>query len=837
MKKLYNIFGLLVLFSIVAQPLFLASQSNQYIHLDKEDDFIILEEAGQYVTNGDGLTIAGWFLCDELSYGQGYMGFRGGSSEMYLIQLSDGKMECRLIMPEGFYEVAPSNVAVPLIWQHWAWTWDGVNVTLYVDGVEKGSVPAEGTFEDEDVSFGIGKSLLGGYNFIYGGGIDEVSVWNKGLTQTEIQDMMGEELTGDEEGLQLYYKVNQGDPGGNNATITHLISEIGSPERDAELMNFALDGETSNFIGTVDVGYQAISWAQLPNHLTTDAPFTLEAEATSGLTVMYEVLSGPATVDGSTLTLTGQAGEVIVEATQPGDDTYDPAEAIQNAFMVINPAVHVPDIDVRNPLAGDVYVPNLDYIQLAALITVDYPELFDISAVSFIIGDQNAQATNWGDGYYTAWWAPPAYGTYTINIFANTNYGASGWQTVTINVVEEAMAMEVLAVDSVWLNTTNVTEVVTAELPSYLGAFDQITATLEVTCPPGGCGAWDRVASVDARGHDGKWLEIFRYITPYGTACSHTIDLTDYMSILQGKVDFRINCYTLDNGYYYKLTFNYEEGTPMYNYSFIDVVWWETYQFGDYANLQPVEDWSYTFADNALASTLKLVSSGHGWGDLNTGNAAEFHEDTHHLHVNGAQTFEQHNWAVCNPNPDDCSPQNGTWFYNRAGWCPGAIAPWFDYDMTEFIDEGDVTLGYEFNPDYMDYCHPNHPDCETGVTCDDCSAGFNPHLIVACNLVTFSDSPVDEGNVVGVNNTGVNSHVEVTLFPNPTNGIIELNSLGKRVNDEFSVTILDVTGTTIDRFEWNGDAKTLDLSNYPAGLYFFDVRINERKEMFKVVLN
>lgn len=838
MKKFYKTFRLLLLLLVIAQPLFLTAQSNQYLHLDKEDDFVKLDEAGQYVDFGDGLTMAGWFNCDELAYGQGYMGFRGGSSEMYLIQLSDGVMECRIILGSGFFEVvAPANTAVPLVWQHWAWTWDGAEVVLYVDGVEIGSTAATGDFDDPTVSFAIGKSILGGFNFVYGGGVDEVSVWDKGLTQAEIMDMMDDELEGNEDNLQLYYKMDQGDPGGNNATITHLVSEVDSPARDAELLNFAMEGETSNFIGTVNVGYQAISFGQIPNHLSTDPPFDLDATATSGLTVFYEVLSGPATVDGNTVTLVGDAGEVVIEATQPGDDTYDPAEPVQNVFMVIDPYVHVPDIDPRNPLAGDVYVPNLDYIQVAALVTVEYPELFEVANVSFSVSGQNAQATNWGEGYYSGWWSPPDYGNYIINITATTNFGTAVTEQVNINITDQVVEQEILAVDDIWLSTNNPSQVVSAELPSYLGAYNQIDVTLEVTCPPGGCGEWDRVASVDARGHDGKWVEIIRYITPYGTACSHTVDLTDYMAILQGKIDFRLNCFTLDNGYYYDLTLNYSEGQPAYNYSMIDIVWWETFQFGDYDNLEPVEDWSYTYADNALASTLKLVSSGHGWGDNNTGNAAEFHEDYHHIWVNGEETFEQHNWLVCNPNPDGCSPQSGTWFYNRAGWCPGAIAPWFDFNMTEFVEDGDITLDYVFNPDYVDYCHANHPDCISGTTCPNCDDGFNPHLIVACNLVTFSDSPLDEGNIVSVEANGYNSHVDVSLFPNPTNGIIELKTMGKRVNDEFSVTIMDVTGTTIDRFEWDGEAKTLDLSTYPAGLYFFDVRINDRKEMYKVILN
>ena len=164
---------------------------------------------------------------------------------------------------------------------------------------------------------------------------------------------------------------------------------------------------------------------------------------------------------------------------------------------------------------------------------------------------------------------------------------ASTTTNVSINIIETASDMEVSAVDGVWCNTSNPVYVVEAELPSYMGAFDQIIGILEVQCPDGGCGEWDRVASIDVKGHNGQWYEIIRYITPYGVPCTHEIDLTDYAYLLQGKVSFRVNSPTLDNGYEYYLDFDFKAGTPAYNYSTVTKVWNETYPFGDYANLQP----------------------------------------------------------------------------------------------------------------------------------------------------------------------------------------------------------------------------------------------------------
>jgi hypothetical protein len=72
--------------------------------------------------------------------------------------------------------------------------------------------------------------------------------------------------------------------------------------------------------------------------------------------------------------------------------------------------------------------------------------------------------------------------------------------------------------------------------------------------------------------------------------------------------------------------------------------------------------------------------------------------------------FIQHLWNYCNPNPDNCTGQQGTWQYNRAGWCPGAIAPPNIYDLTPYIGTS-IDIDYRFHPTYEDFCHPNNPEC------------------------------------------------------------------------------------------------------------------------------
>ncbi len=71
-----------------------------------------------------------------------------------------------------------------------------------------------------------------------------------------------------------------------------------------------------------------------------DAAFGLSASASSGLGVTFSVVSGPATVDGSTLTLTG-AGTVTARASQGGDANWNAVASADQSFTVSPKSVTV----------------------------------------------------------------------------------------------------------------------------------------------------------------------------------------------------------------------------------------------------------------------------------------------------------------------------------------------------------------------------------------------------------------------------------------------------------------------------------------------------------------
>lgn len=86
---------------------------------------------------------------------------------------------------------------------------------------------------------------------------------------------------------------------------------------------------------------QIITFAAIPNHVTTDAPFTVSASASSGLPVTLTVLSGPATIVGNTITLTGATGTVVVEASQAGNNAFGAATSVDRSFTVNTPFVQL----------------------------------------------------------------------------------------------------------------------------------------------------------------------------------------------------------------------------------------------------------------------------------------------------------------------------------------------------------------------------------------------------------------------------------------------------------------------------------------------------------------
>ena len=99
---------------------------------------------------------------------------------------------------------------------------------------------------------------------------------------------------------------------------------------------FVPEGDT---IGPLN---QFIDFQEIADKVVTDEPFEISVIASSGLPVELSIVSGPATISGDTITLDGTVGTVLVQASQDGNEAYNPATTVSQFFEVIE-AVPPPD--------------------------------------------------------------------------------------------------------------------------------------------------------------------------------------------------------------------------------------------------------------------------------------------------------------------------------------------------------------------------------------------------------------------------------------------------------------------------------------------------------------
>jgi hypothetical protein len=352
-------------------------------------------------------------------------------------------------------------------------------------------------------------------------------------------------------------------------------------------------------------------------------------------------------------------------------------------------------------------------------------------------------------------------------------------------------------------------------LPASLAGYKQILMHITLSCPPGGCDPWDRFGKVALK-RNTEWLEIGRHMTPYKKACGWTYDVTDYSTLLTGKVVLSTFIDTwVDPGWLVKVTFDYITGTPAIPLTKVENIW-QNYGlvYGDPTKTDTFPKTTTTVASTIDSVRLKVVMTGHGQG--NTQNAAEFSQKTHTIYVDNVSSFSHYLWrADCGTNP--CSPQSGTWQYNRAGWCPGAsVIPKY-YSLTSKVTPGmPVKLEYRLQA-YNNLCRPTNPSCVTGTTCSDCNYNYNghtePYYAMSGQMITYLGLASD------VNET--NQNTGIIIFPNPAEGTITLSMNSGEGNTEISIQNTMGQCVYTDRIaDFSGVlTKELDLSDYPKGIY------------------
>lgn len=167
----------------------------QAVWFDGEDDLVVVPHA-PWLETTEGFTIAAWVRLDGLPP-PGHHAVLAkplgeaidNSWELYF----DGP-ELTLGMASNgeHYGVFVPWMVMPEVWVHLAGTWDGMTLTLWIDGDEAGSIPSPAVeFDDHPVMVGADDDHLGGPSGFLLGAVDDVRVYRRALAPDEILVLAG----------------------------------------------------------------------------------------------------------------------------------------------------------------------------------------------------------------------------------------------------------------------------------------------------------------------------------------------------------------------------------------------------------------------------------------------------------------------------------------------------------------------------------------------------------------------------------------------------------------------------------------------------------------------
>lgn len=187
--------------------------------------------AGNINLSGSALSFEGWIKPASFKSGFPYisaiMGTEAGDANSAFIRLGDAnlannKLQFVLSINNVQQKLASNTALNANTWYHVAATYDGTTMKLYINGTLDASKAQTGSVSSNG-AFNVGYLYETSRNF--NGKIDEVRVWKRALSQTEIsQNMCNVNLPATS--LAAYWKFNEGsgssaqDNSGNGVTLT-----------------------------------------------------------------------------------------------------------------------------------------------------------------------------------------------------------------------------------------------------------------------------------------------------------------------------------------------------------------------------------------------------------------------------------------------------------------------------------------------------------------------------------------------------------------------------------------------------------------------------------------
>lgn len=283
----------------------------------------------------------------------------------------------------------------------------------------------------------------------YTGWIDEVRVWNTARTAEQIRGDMYKKLNGNEANLVAYYDFENTEgfpviPGENNTGVTTVPNKAGA-SGVLTLSNFALTGNTSNFVSSMEAGtfgFSSNAYDVWENQSSVTLTVTRSAPSDCAVSVDYSTSDGTAiagfhyTSASGTLTFAaGQTSKTIMIPVTPNS-----TGGTDKSFTV---SLSAPDGIVVSPAVTSVTVKSIHTVDIAAIPGVAAPATGTTPATAITETAQYTGTISWAPAH-NPFRGATAY-TATISLTPKAGYKLAG---IPANFFTVAGATTVNNVDS-----------------------------------------------------------------------------------------------------------------------------------------------------------------------------------------------------------------------------------------------------------------------------------------------------------------------------------------------------------------------------------------------------
>jgi len=142
-----------------------------------------------------------------------------------------------------------SNAAIPTNqWTHIAVVYDLTETKLYIDGVLDNTRTQTLSSNNLGFDISIGSQANGlPQDWNFEGNMDDTRFWSEARTALQISDNMNTELDTDEDNLLAYFSYGNGEPAGDNSSLTTVTDQSFS-NRDGIINGFSKMGSSSNWV-------------------------------------------------------------------------------------------------------------------------------------------------------------------------------------------------------------------------------------------------------------------------------------------------------------------------------------------------------------------------------------------------------------------------------------------------------------------------------------------------------------------------------------------------------------------------------------------------------------